>query len=69
MNAKYPGQKGLIKWNKYMKQFGLGVSTGVDLPKEYLGILEYKNTKQAGSNLAALAYAFSVSKVNIPPYS
>lgn len=57
LNNKYPGEKGIEKWDYYMKQFGLGVSTGVDLPKEYLGILEYKNTKQAGSNLAALAYA------------
>lgn len=57
LNSKYPGEKGIDIWDRYMKQFGLGVSTGIDLPKEYLGILEYKNTKQAGSNLAALAYA------------
>ena len=57
LNSKYPGEKGIEIWDRYMKQFGLGVSTGVDLPKEYLGLLEYKNTKQAGSNLAALAYA------------
>lgn len=57
LNAKYPGEKGIEVWDKYMKRFGLGVSTGVDLPKEYLGILEYKNIEQAGSYLAALAYA------------
>ncbi len=57
LNAKYPGDEGIGVWDEYMKQFGLGVSTGVDLPKEYLGILEYRNKKQAGSNLAALAYA------------
>jgi len=57
LNAKYPGQKGVDKWDQYMRQFGLGVSTGVDLPKEYLGILEYKNIEQAGSYLAALSYA------------
>lgn len=57
LNSKYPGEKGIEVWDKYMKRFGLGVSTGVDLPKEYLGILEYKNIEQAGSYLAALAYA------------
>lgn len=57
LNAKYPGEKGIEVWDKYMKRFGLGVSTGVDLPKEYLGILEYKNIEQAGIYLAALAYA------------
>ncbi|OAB47715.1 cell division protein FtsI [Paenibacillus antarcticus] len=57
LNKKYPGDEGIKVWDTYMKKFGLGVSTGVDLPKEYLGILEYWNKKQAGSNLAALAYA------------
>ncbi|USB32557.1 penicillin-binding transpeptidase domain-containing protein [Paenibacillus sp. YPG26] len=40
------GEKGIDKWDEYMKQFGLGVSTGVDLPNEYLGLREYTNEKE-----------------------
>ncbi|MDQ0090685.1 penicillin-binding protein 2 [Paenibacillus anaericanus] len=47
--------KGIEKWDGYMKEFGLGVSTGVDLPKEYLGTLEYTNETQ--TSLSRLAYA------------
>lgn len=47
--------KGVDIWDQYMKQFGLGVETGVDLPNEYRGFLEYK---QEGQNaLTSLAYA------------
>ncbi|MCJ8013966.1 penicillin-binding protein 2 [Paenibacillus sp. KQZ6P-2] len=55
------GNKGVEEWDKYMKEFGLGVSTGIDLPKEYLGTIDYrpvegkKNT--IGSPQAALVYA------------
>ncbi|MCM3700657.1 penicillin-binding protein 2 [Paenibacillus macerans] len=48
------GAKGIDKWDSYMKQFGLGVSTGVDLPQEYLGKLEYMNDKETA--LSRLAY-------------
>lgn len=47
--------KGIEVWDKYMKEFGLGVSTGIDLPLEYLGKLEYMNKLE--TPLARLAYA------------
>ncbi|MFD1178171.1 peptidoglycan D,D-transpeptidase FtsI family protein [Paenibacillus puldeungensis] len=49
------GSKGIEIWDKYMKEFGLGVSTGIDLPLEYLGNLEYTN--EAETALSRLAYA------------
>lgn len=48
------GADGIEVWDKYMKQFGLGVSTGVDLPKEYLGKLEY--TTESETPLSRLVY-------------
>ncbi|WP_223067612.1 peptidoglycan D,D-transpeptidase FtsI family protein [Paenibacillus caui] len=54
MYSKY-GADGIAEWDKYMKEFGLGVSTGIDLPKEYLGTLEYKN--EAETALSRLVYA------------
>ncbi|OIB02496.1 cell division protein FtsI [Paenibacillus sp. LC231] len=54
---KYGGEKGVTVWEKYMMQFGLGVTTGSGLPGEFKGRGEYTNTEAAGSNLAALAYA------------
>jgi penicillin-binding protein 2 len=49
------GSKGIEIWDSYMKQFGLGISTGVDLPNEYLGKLEYTNESETA--LSRLAYA------------
>jgi cell division protein FtsI/penicillin-binding protein 2 len=49
------GSKGIDIWDKYMKAFGLGVSTGIDLPSEYLGKLEYMNKSETA--LSRLAYA------------
>ncbi|AWB45892.1 cell division protein FtsI [Paenibacillus sp. CAA11] len=51
---KYHSQ-GIEIWDKHMKEFGLGVSTGVDLPKEYLGTLEYKDKKE--TVLSRLVYS------------
>ncbi len=48
---------GIGVWDKYMKEFGLGVSTQSGLPREYLGQINYTNTKAAGSAQAALVYA------------
>ncbi|AWB45891.1 cell division protein FtsI [Paenibacillus sp. CAA11] len=48
-------EQGIDKWDKYMKQFGLGVSTEVDLPKEYLGYREYMNKKE--TVLSRLVYS------------
>ncbi|SDM02300.1 MULTISPECIES: penicillin-binding transpeptidase domain-containing protein [unclassified Paenibacillus] len=53
---KYGATEGVEVWDKYMKKFGLGVSTGVDLPKEYLGTLEY-NSDNDESGLTRLAFA------------
>ena len=54
--SKYGATKALAKWDEYMKDFGLGVSTGIDLPKEFLGQLEY-NAKNDESALTRLAFA------------
>ncbi len=51
------GSKGIEVWDKYMKEFGLGVSTQSGLPREFLGQINYTNTKAAGSAQAALVYA------------
>jgi cell division protein FtsI/penicillin-binding protein 2 len=53
---KYQGE-GTGVWDKYMKAFGLGVSTQSGLPGESDGVADYMNTKQAGSTQAALVYA------------
>ncbi|OKP71532.1 cell division protein FtsI [Paenibacillus sp. P3E] len=53
---KYKG-KGIEVWDKYMKEFGLGVSTQSGLPREFLGQINYSDTKAAGSAQAALVYA------------
>lgn len=39
------GAKGIEVWDEYMKQFGLGVPTGVGLRLEYKGKLEYKDNE------------------------
>ncbi|WP_339237548.1 penicillin-binding protein 2 [Paenibacillus sp. FSL R5-0517] len=53
--SKYGSDKGIDIWDKHMKEFGLGVSTGVDLPNEFLGRLEYNNEDE--SALTRLAFA------------
>ncbi|GIP59953.1 penicillin-binding protein 2 [Paenibacillus woosongensis] len=47
--------KGIEVWDEYMKEFGLGVSTGIDLPREFYGILDYRD--EGESELARLVYA------------
>ncbi|WP_046215851.1 peptidoglycan D,D-transpeptidase FtsI family protein [Paenibacillus wulumuqiensis] len=44
-------------WDKYMKEFGLGVSTNSGLPGESAGSGEYMNLEAAGSAQAAMAFA------------
>lgn len=51
------GPKGVEVWDKYMKEFGLGVSTGVDLPNEFIGQLNYFKEAEKGSAQSALVYA------------
>ncbi|WP_340399369.1 penicillin-binding protein 2 [Paenibacillus sp. FSL H8-0079] len=53
--SKYGSTKGIQIWDEHMKEFGLGVSTGVDLPNEFLGRLEYNNEDE--SALTRLAFA------------
>ncbi|WP_458124031.1 peptidoglycan D,D-transpeptidase FtsI family protein [Paenibacillus sp. Z3-2] len=53
--SKYGSEKGIDVWHKHMQEFGLGVSTGVDLPNEFLGRLEYTNKDE--SALTRLAFA------------
>ncbi len=48
---------GIDVWDKYMKEFGLGVSTQSGLPREFLGQINYTDTEAAGSAQAALVYA------------
>lgn len=49
------GDDGITLWDKYMKEFGLGALTGVDLPDEYKGYREYVNEKE--TSLSRLVYA------------
>ncbi|MEK4482863.1 penicillin-binding transpeptidase domain-containing protein [Paenibacillus sp. FSL R5-0876] len=49
--------KGIDIWDVYMKEFGLGVSTGINLPNEFLGQRNYTNIEAAGSAQSALVYA------------
>ncbi|AIQ14334.1 peptidoglycan D,D-transpeptidase FtsI family protein [Paenibacillus durus] len=51
------GSEGIKVWDKYMKEFGLGVSTEVDLPGEQKGVISYTDLNSAGSAQAALVYA------------
>lgn len=53
---KYRGD-GIHVWDKYMKEFGLGVLTESGLPGETKGLINYTDLKAAGSAQAALVYA------------
>ncbi|WP_019635884.1 peptidoglycan D,D-transpeptidase FtsI family protein [Paenibacillus fonticola] len=46
---------GIEVWDKYMKEFGLGVATGVELPREFYGILDYRD--EGETVLARLVYS------------
>ncbi|MBZ5796740.1 hypothetical protein K8353_42510, partial [Burkholderia contaminans] len=49
--AKYGSNAGVHQgidvWDKYMKEFGLGVPTEVDLPGEWAGRLEYTSKHES----------------------
>lgn len=49
--------KGIDVWDKYMKEFGLGVSTKSGLPGERIGNINYYKEALNGSSQAALVYA------------
>jgi penicillin-binding protein 2 len=58
-NALYlrDGEKGVDIWDSYMKQFGLGVTTGSGLPGESKGDINYYTEMKRGSAQSALIYA------------
>jgi len=51
------GSKGLDVWDKYMKEFGLGVTTESGLPGESAGSINYFIEEKRGSAQSALVYA------------
>lgn len=54
---KRDGEKGVDVWDSYMKQFGLGVTTGSGLPGESKGDINYYKEMKSGSAQSALIYA------------
>ncbi|RUS45998.1 penicillin-binding protein 2 [Cohnella sp. AR92] len=58
-NALYlrDGSDALDVWDSYMKQFGLGVTTGSGLPGESKGSVNYYEEAKRGSAQSALIYA------------
>ncbi|WP_314589540.1 penicillin-binding transpeptidase domain-containing protein [Paenibacillus terrigena] len=51
------GKKSVEKWDEYMKQFGLGVSTQSGLLNENTGIIDYYNSAERDSYQSAMVYA------------
>ncbi|MEJ8303755.1 peptidoglycan D,D-transpeptidase FtsI family protein [Saccharibacillus sacchari] len=51
------GIESLNVWDKHMKEFGLGVRTGVDLPGEWVGAGDYFNDADGSSTLSRMVYA------------
>jgi penicillin-binding protein 2 len=51
------GDEGVDIWDSYMKQFGLGVTTGSGLPHESSGSVNYYKEIKNGSSQSALVYA------------
>src|SRR5690606_16375956 len=58
VNRLYFNKKGAVGiWDSYMKQFGLGIKTGSDLPLESAGTIEYFHEEKSGSAQSALVFA------------
>lgn len=53
---KYQGDSVGV-WDRYLKAFGLGVSTQSGLPGESTGVADYLDTESAGSVQSAMVYA------------
>ena len=51
------GREAIEVWDRYMKQFGLGVTTGSGLPGESAGIIDYFNEAEKGSTQSAMIFA------------
>ncbi|CAM4348668.1 peptidoglycan D,D-transpeptidase FtsI family protein [Paenibacillus tarimensis] len=54
---KYDGLEGVETWDKYVKQFGLGVSTESGLPWESSGVIDYFHEAEVASAQSALIRA------------
>jgi cell division protein FtsI/penicillin-binding protein 2 len=54
---KYNGTEGVDTWDRYMKQFGLGVTTGSGLPNESAGVVDYYHEAEKASPQSALVRA------------
>ncbi|MCD9023931.1 peptidoglycan D,D-transpeptidase FtsI family protein [Cohnella silvisoli] len=55
---KYKGNvEGVDVWDNYMKQFGLGVTTGSGLPSESAGVVDYYHEAEKASTQSALIRA------------
>ncbi|WP_276354037.1 peptidoglycan D,D-transpeptidase FtsI family protein [Cohnella caldifontis] len=54
---KYKDSEGVDVWDSYVKQFGLGVTTGSGLPGESKGDANYFSEAKRGSAQSALIYA------------
>ncbi|XEC95450.1 peptidoglycan D,D-transpeptidase FtsI family protein [Paenibacillus tarimensis] len=52
-----PGTEGMEIWDRYMKEFGLGVSSESGLPNESKGVIGYFDEAKSGSRQSALIYA------------
>ena len=57
MRGSQDGKTSVEIWDEYMKQFGLGVSTGSGLPGESAGVIEYFQEEKKGSAQSALIFA------------
>jgi len=51
------GKEAVEIWDGYMKQFGLGVTTGSGLPGESAGVIDYFHEAEKGSPQSAMVYA------------
>ncbi|XID95806.1 peptidoglycan D,D-transpeptidase FtsI family protein [Paenibacillaceae bacterium WGS1546] len=57
MYLQYEGSSGVDVWDDYMKQFGLGVTTGSGLPNESAGVVDYYHEAKNASPQSALIRA------------
>lgn len=51
------GREAVEIWDQWMKQFGLGVTTGSGLPGESAGVVDYFHEAEKGSPQSAMVYA------------
>ncbi|MFD0675106.1 peptidoglycan D,D-transpeptidase FtsI family protein [Cohnella sp. GCM10027633] len=51
------GKESLDIWDNYLKQFGLGVTTGSGLPNESAGVIDYYHEAETASNQSAMVRA------------